>query len=36
MLSKIKTLTAADWMFIVAFDAAVLWIGYKWGKGDFE
>ena len=34
MISKIKTLTAGDWAFIVIFDAVVLWLGYKWGKGD--
>ena len=36
MLSKIKSLNTADWLFIIAFDAAVLYLGFKWGRGDFK
>ena len=36
MLSKLKTLKTTDWLFIVAFDAAVLFVGYKVGRGDWK
>lgn len=32
MLSKIKSLTLADWIFIVVFDLVVFFVGYKYGS----
>ena len=32
MLSKIKSLTLADWIFIALFDAVVFYCGMQYGK----
>jgi len=30
MLTKISSLKAADWLFIVLFDLFVFWLGTQW------
>ena len=31
MLSKIRSMTAVDWLFIAIFDLVVFWLGYRFG-----
>jgi len=32
MLTKISSLKAVDWLFIVLFDAFVFWLGTQYGR----